>query len=314
MPSRSTISLSKSTLALIEEVILQQLLQVERSDYVLKFPPLRDYVMEAPGLHFHFNPEFVIGLNGESLYQFIGAEIEVGSREMAVIPAGIPHCEKPQLKKTGTFQNILVSVYNQTVCLQWQNQPRVWDKLRVEQCYLDSPKFSLLASYLNEMAEFHQSKSATPSLGVKGLLLAYLETLLGIIRHSRAQPTAEKLKISQVKKLVHEHLSNSELSVGLLAGLLHCSADYLSHLYHSETQEYLARYINRERVEAAMKMLQATTLTIAEIAFGVGFENPAYFSQVFKQITFKTPQDYRRSVERSFVELEGRPRTIYALE
>lgn len=300
-----------STIALIEEVLLQQLQQIERSTYALKFPPLRDYVMESPGLHFHFNPEFVIGLNGSSQFHFIHEQFSLGPCEMAVIPAGIPHREVPN-RNTGVFQNVVVSVYNQTVCLQLQSQMHAREGMQVDQCYLDSPKFALLATYLNEMSEFHNPHQAEPSLGIKGLLLAYLDTLRSIIGQSRKAPTVEKLKISQVKKLVQEYLGSSELSVRLLAELMHCSADYLSHLFHVETQEYLAAYINRQRVEAAMELLKSTALTISEIAFGVGFESPAYFSQVFKQVSFKTPQDYRRSVERSYVELEGRPKTIFA--
>lgn len=307
-------SSAQSTEALIEEVLLQQLQQVERSAYVLKFPPLRDYVMESPGLHFHFNPEFVIGLNGSSQYQFIQHQFTVGAREMAVIPAGIPHCETPIPEKNSVFQNVIVSVYNQTICLQWQRQLHSQDKVQVQQCYLDSPKFSLLASYLTEMTEFHDPNRAEPAPGTKGLLLAYLDTLRFIIQKSHQLPAAEKLKISQVKKLVHDHLGESELSVQFLARHIHCSADYLSHLFHAETQEYLAAYINRQRIEAAMELLRTTALTIAEIAFGVGFENPAYFSHVFRQIAHKTPQNYRRSVERSYVELEGRPKTIFARE
>lgn len=300
-----------STVALIEEVLLQQLQQIERSTYVLKFPPLRDYVMESAGLHFHFNPEFVIGLNGSSQFQFIHEHFSLGSCDMAVIPAGIPHREVPN-RNAGVFQNVVISVYNQTVCLQLQSQLNADEGVQVDQCYLDSPKFALLAAYLNEMAEFHNPTVPEQPLGIKGLLLAYLDTLRAIIIQSRQTPMVEKLKISQVKKLIHEHLGSSELSVQLLADLMHCSADYLSHLFHVETQEYLAAYINRQRIDAAMELLKTSSLTISEIAFGVGFENPAYFSQVFKQVAFKTPQDYRRNVERSYVELEGRPKTIFA--
>lgn len=302
---------SASTIALIEEVLRQQLQQIEKSSFVLRFPPLRDYVMEAAGLHFHFNPEFVIGVNGASQFEFIHDQFSLGACEMAVIPAGIPHREMPR-SSSGVFQNVVVSVYNQTICLQLQSQHDVREGMQVDQCYLDSPKFALLATYLNEMAEFHNPQNSEHRPGIRGLLMAYLDTLRSVIGQSRKAPTIEKLKISQVKKLVQEHLGSSELSVKLLAGFMHCSADYLSHLFHIETQEYLASYINRQRVEAAQELLRTTALTISEIAFGVGFESPAYFSQVFKQVAFKTPQDYRRSVERSYVELEGRPKTIFA--
>jgi two-component system response regulator YesN len=94
--------------------------------------------------------------------------------------------------------------------------------------------------------------------------------------------------------------------------MLHCSSDYLSNLYHLQTGERLISYINRERVNAAMTMLRMTPLTIAEVAYAVGFESQGYFSRVFKQIAQQSPVAYRRSVEHSVVELEWRPHTIYA--
>jgi transcriptional regulator GlxA family with amidase domain len=59
-------------------------------------------------------------------------------------------------------------------------------------------------------------------------------------------------------------------------------------------------------------MLRTTPLTVAEVAYATGFESQGYFSRVFKQVALKTPLDYRRSLEHSVVELEGRPRTIFA--
>jgi two-component system response regulator YesN len=122
----------------------------------------------------------------------------------------------------------------------------------------------------------------------------------------------EKLKISQTRRLVQEHMGNSHLGVGFLARQLHCSSDYLSNLFHRETGQRLTTHINRERIRAAMTMLRTTPLTVAEVAYATGFESQGYFSRVFKQIALKNPLEYRRSIEHSVIELEGRPRTIYA--
>jgi AraC-like DNA-binding protein len=178
--------------------------------------------------------------------------------------------------------------------------------------YYDTPKYQQLAQYLDEIADLSHIRQPDEQLGVKGLLLIYFCTLQSVIRRMRRAQAVEKLKISQTKRLVQEHLGSSELGVAHLAALLHCSSDYLSHLFHHETGQRLTHYINVERVRAAMTMLRATPLTIAEVAYAVGFESQGYFSRVFKQIAFKGPMAYRRSIEHSVVELEGRPRTIYA--
>jgi AraC-like DNA-binding protein len=267
--------------------------------------------MEHPGLHFHFNPDLVIGLRGASRFEFIQENFVLEAESMAVIPGGIPHREVV-LERDEPFENLVISVYNETVSVQLQTAGRDGKAAVALTEYYDAAKYRQLAQYLEEIAELSDSGDPNMQLGIKGLLLIYLCTLDAAIRHVRFSPPSEKLKISQTKRLVQEHLGDSHLGVVYLARLLHCSGDYLSNLFHRETGQRLATHINLERIRAAMTMLRTTPLTIAEVAFATGFESQGYFSRVFKQVAQKSPLDYRRSVERSVVELEGRPRTVYA--
>jgi AraC-like DNA-binding protein len=292
-------------------VLERQLRRANEMSTTLHVPQLRDHVMEHPGLHFHFNPDLIIGLKGASRLEFIHEHFDVEADSLAIIPGGIPHREtvRPNRRDPG-FENLVVSVYNQTVSIQLQTVRGTSLKTVTE--YYDTAKYQLLAQYLEELAELSHNPPASQLLGIKGLLMAYFSTLDGVIGHAYHSAPVEKLKISQTKRLVHEHLGNCHLSVRFLAASLHCSSDYLSNLYHRETGERLISYINKERIKAAMTMLSTTPLTIAEVAYAVGFESQGYFSRVFKQIALKNPIAYRRSIEHSVVELEGRPRTIYA--
>jgi AraC-like DNA-binding protein len=277
----------------------------------LLVPQLRDHVMEHPGLHFHFNPDLIIGLRGASSFEFIQERFVVEAGSMAVIPGGIPHREVV-LERDEPFENLVISVYNETVSVQLQGHAGHGKTCATVTEYFDTAKYQQLAQYLEEIAELSHSDDSNHLLGIKGLLLIYLSTLESAIRRVRSSPPVEKLKISQTRRLIQEHLGNSHLGVGYLARLLHCSGDYLSNLFHRETGQRLSTHINMERVRAAMTMLRTTPLTIAEVAYATGFESQGYFSRVFKQIALKSPLNYRRSIEHSVVELEGRPKTIYA--
>jgi AraC-like DNA-binding protein len=278
---------------------------------LLHVPQLRDHVMEHPGLHFHFNPDLIIGLKGASSFEFIQERFTVEAGSMAIIPGGIPHREIV-LEREVPFENLVISVYNETVSVQLQVGDSEGKARTLLAEYYDTAKYQQLAQYLEEIAELSHGAASKQRLGIKGLLLIYLSTLEAAIRRVRSAPPVEKLKISQTKRLVQEHLGDSHLGVGFLARQLHCSSDYLSNLFHRETGQRLTTHINLERVRAAMAMLRSTPLTIAEIAYATGFESQGYFSRVFKQVALKGPLNYRRSIEHSVVELEGRPRTIYA--
>jgi AraC-like DNA-binding protein len=294
-----------------EQTFRTHLRQADEMRTRLHVPQLRDHVMEHPGLHFHFNPDFIVGLKGACCFEFIQERFVVEAGSVAIIPGGIPHREIV-LEREVPFENLVISVYNETVSVQLQGDGGQGQTRTVKTEYYDTAKYQQLAQYLEEIAELGHGGGEEQRLGIKGLLLIYLSTLEAAIRRVRSSPPAEKLKISQTKRLVQEHLGDSHLGVAFLARQLHCSSDYLSNLFHRETGQRLTVHINLGRVRAAMAMLRTTPLTIAEIAYATGFESQGYFSRVFKQIALKGPLDYRRSIEHSVVELEGRPRTIYA--
>jgi AraC-like DNA-binding protein len=296
---------------LCEHILRQQLRQTDEMRARLHLPQLRDHVMEQTGLHFHFNPDLIIGIKGASAFEFIQERFVVEAGQMAIIPGGIPHREVVLDRET-PFENLVISVYNETVSVQLQGAAGDGKACAKMTEYYDTAKYQQLAQYLEEIAELNHSGDPDERLGIKGLLLIYLSTLEAAIRRVRSAPPVEKLKISQTKRLVQEYLGDSHLGVRLLAHQLHCSSDYLSNLFHRETGRRLSTHINLERIRAAMTMLRATPLTVAEVAFATGFESQGYFSRVFKQIALKSPLDYRRSIEHSVVELEGRPRTIFA--
>ena len=300
----------------VGEVCLQTVTELldltEQSRFVLRVPELRDHVADIPGMHFHFAPDFVVALGGRTRFEFLHEEITLERFEMAVIPAGIPHREVPVARPGEPFQNLVISVYNQTISVQFQHSEAAAQTLQVEHAYFDSAKDQLLVQYLEEISELYHGREAQRHFGIKGLVLAYLSTLSAIVQHAREAPPSEKLKVSQAKRYVQEFLGSGELSVKYLAELLHCSADYLSDVFHRETGHRLIAYINRERIKAAQNMLRNTALTVSEVAYALGFESQTYFSHVFKQVALKTPTEFRKSIEHAMVELEGRPQTIFA--
>jgi AraC family transcriptional regulator len=54
------------------------------------------------------------------------------------------------------------------------------------------------------------------------------------------------------------------------------------------------RYVSRRRLEAAMALLAAGRLPLAEIAFRSGFSSQASFTRAFRRATQMTPGEYRR--------------------
>ncbi|RXZ83716.1 response regulator [Paenibacillaceae bacterium] len=68
---------------------------------------------------------------------------------------------------------------------------------------------------------------------------------------------------------------------------------YLSALYKQEASENLSDYIMRFRMEKAVTLLKSSDIKIYALAGRLGFQNPPYFTKLFKSYYGMTPQEYR---------------------
>lgn len=84
-------------------------------------------------------------------------------------------------------------------------------------------------------------------------------------------------------------------SVQEVSDHLHVSPRYLTDMLKSLTGQSAQQHIHNQLVERAKNRLSNTTLTIAEIAYDLGFEHPQSFNKLFKQKTNISPREFRQS-------------------
>lgn len=80
-----------------------------------------------------------------------------------------------------------------------------------------------------------------------------------------------------------------------LSDQFNLSPEYISRLFTKHTGLSVCRYIQTEKMIQAIKLLHEKGLSIKETAFAVGYEDPAYFSRVFKQIMSMSPSELLQS-------------------
>ncbi|PZD95774.1 DNA-binding response regulator [Paenibacillus sambharensis] len=101
---------------------------------------------------------------------------------------------------------------------------------------------------------------------------------------------------SYIIKQVHEFVSNElgqETSVKTIADKVFLHPVYLSKIYKAETGESLGDYIIRMRMERALYLLKHSNKKIYEITAELGYQNPQYFSKMFKKHYGLTPNEFR---------------------
>lgn len=87
---------------------------------------------------------------------------------------------------------------------------------------------------------------------------------------------------------------NTKISIDDYAESLHISTNWVIHNFKQYAGMSPAQYILSLRMVNAQSLLERTTYNIKEISEIVGYENPLYFSRVFKKEIGKSPAQYRK--------------------
>jgi AraC-like DNA-binding protein len=80
-----------------------------------------------------------------------------------------------------------------------------------------------------------------------------------------------------------------------VAEQLHVSPRYLTDMLKSLTGQSTQQHIHNRLIEKAKVILSTTRLTVAEIAYQMGFEHPQSFNKLFKRQTHVLPNIFRKS-------------------
>jgi two-component system response regulator YesN len=70
------------------------------------------------------------------------------------------------------------------------------------------------------------------------------------------------------------------------------SAAYLSRLFSEHLKTNFVDYLTELRMEKAEKLILEGKMNIKEVAFAVGYQDPNYFSKIFKKTTGMLPTVY----------------------
>lgn len=98
--------------------------------------------------------------------------------------------------------------------------------------------------------------------------------------------------LSKIFTYIHENYQNS-ITLNDIAKAVYLSPSYLSSIISNETGKGFTDILNEVRIQQAIELLKDPRRKIAEIAYTVGYNEPQYFTMIFKKHTDLTPRDYR---------------------
>lgn len=146
----------------------------------------------------------------------------------------------------------------------------------------------------------------TSPFGGHQMIRTTLEQLLIMLIRNQ-EKNAETPQIFPDKENMDNHLVNSiislmqeniygKITVDEICRNLNYSKTYISKIFNKNCGCTIIEYYTNMKIKEAKKLMRENAYTIAEISGMLCFNNPHYFSRVFKKVAKMTPSEYIHSV------------------
>lgn len=112
------------------------------------------------------------------------------------------------------------------------------------------------------------------------------------------RPPSKGQFLADFQALIQAHYDNDQLKIKDFAEKMHLTENQLYRKIKALTNQSPITHLRLYRLGKSLELLEHfPELTIAEIAYRVGFNDPNYFSRVFSATFGKTPREKRREFE-----------------
>ena len=191
--------------------------------------------------------------------------------------------EKQGSEETGLFESQLFAINDELLkdflTSQQVQIPQMTEELGAQV----SPMSDRLVAYCWSLSPyFNDPSQVNPGL----LRLKVMELLYNVMDCSK-NIFRQMLQLRQpVKTDIHrviEENYTSPISLDELAYLSGRSLSSFKREFQNIYGESPARWIREKRLSKAQQMLRSSSLSVADVAYSLGFENPTHFSRIFKQ-------------------------------
>jgi len=169
-----------------------------------------------------------------------------------------------------------------------------------------TPMLIQLAIVLHRQLEsFHVLQNAQPEpllqqLAIAGTLEEMIEALRSTFHDwmkmaaSADGQSSGRAFVQKAIEYVHHHY-HRDLGIDEVAEAAGVSCSYFCVLFKQQTGSTFLDYLTRYRIDKACSILRNSDVKVFQVAPLVGYQDPKYFTQVFKKIVGMTPSEYRTS-------------------
>lgn len=209
-----------------------------------------------------------------------------------VLPVRVVHSFSYGEDANGWVVSISMPFLNQVLARAGELH-EIWSSAGVVDCADDSVEFSDIVTFARRLHGETHSVELGGAVAREAFLLGLLVEVLRQCRRRRGDKAAKWTGDTEILKryleLVELHFSE-KLTIDQYCNLMNVSQAQLRTACGAERPISILH--NRILSESRRRLLY-TQLSVSEIGYSLGFEDPSYFARFFKQKTGETPAQYR---------------------
>ena len=234
------------------------------------------------------HPQIPQGMNLEQKFNGCFDQTQIHNGDIIVVPANIPH--RASWNREHSY--IVLSIEPATLA----HSVPLTDAVELMPCFQTADPLILGIGLA--------LKTEIESDGIGGRLYSdsLIDTLCAqLLRHystrkfSMSENTSglPKHKLQQVIEYINDQIDRN-FTLAELAAIAKMSPNYFAGLFKQSTGYAPHQYVIRHRIERAKKLLFEEKLTIADIAYSLGFAHQSHFNRHFKQLVGVTPKKFQQ--------------------
>jgi len=180
------------------------------------------------------------------------------------------------------------------------NDGRIYEPREIKDCYVRFLWFAMevakdLGSINDKALDRQELLRRIMNANTKSeLRLLSLEVAETVSSGKKETVDVSDLTVKRAQSIIHEYY-NTGITLDEIASKLNITPEYLGTKFRTETGVTFSTYMKDYRMAKAKEILLGTNLKLYEIADRVGYNDPKYFSRVFKEATGMLPAEYRKT-------------------
>ncbi|BBF43492.1 transcriptional regulator, AraC family [Lachnospiraceae bacterium KM106-2] len=282
-----------------KESLQTQLQDLPIAYYISNF---KDSNYDYVDWHWHDEVQYCLVVKGTILFHVNQETYEIEEGNGIFINSRQIHCSKPigstnalyhcfEFSPTLLFHDYNSSIYKSYVMpivkdsqcsaiVLDQNRPRcleILNGIRSVRKLLDESQPAFELNLLVEIIKIWKNTFLSPN----------------IQKNTSPVTTRENERLRTIFTIIQTQYSD-DLTLEDISKSAHLSRSECSRFFHKCTGQGLFQYLNQYRIHKSLELLINSDLSIADVAYSVGFASQSYYTACFKKEMHMTPKQYQK--------------------